>query len=164
MCQCKTCAVRLQLLFLIHLLPVSWGCYFHTHAFRSLLRIFYALPIVHDTSSKNVKLSSATTSFPWRHTNTCKDHGYNAVADDSRQVSFAATSFPWRDTNTCKDHGYNAVADDSRQLSSATTWRHTNTRNNPRITDVTLWRKCLAPAVMLCPGFCTHSLQRRLKR
>jgi len=30
---------------------------------------FYALPVVHNTSSKNAKLSSATTSFPWRHTN-----------------------------------------------------------------------------------------------
>jgi len=43
----------------------------------------YALPIVYDTSSKNAKLSSATTLFPWRHTNTSKNHGYNAVADDS---------------------------------------------------------------------------------
>jgi len=44
---------------------------------------FYALRIVHDTSSKNAKLSSATTSFPWRHTATSKNHGYNAFADDS---------------------------------------------------------------------------------
>jgi hypothetical protein len=33
-----------------------------------------------------------------------------------------------------------------------------------RITDITLWRKCLAPVAMLCPGFCTRSLQRRSKR
>jgi len=45
--------------FLIHLLPVSSGFHFYTHAFRSLLRVLYALPIVHDTSSKNAKLSSA---------------------------------------------------------------------------------------------------------
>jgi len=55
---------------------------FYTHAFRSLLRVFYTLPIVHVTSSKNAKLSSAT-SFSWRHTNTSKNHGYKAVADDS---------------------------------------------------------------------------------
>jgi len=69
--------------FLIHLLPVSSGFHFYTHAFRSLLRVFYALPIVHDTSSKNTKLSFAKTSFPWRHTNTSKNHGNNAAADDS---------------------------------------------------------------------------------
>ena len=76
------------------------------------------------------QVSSATTSFPWRHTNTCKNHGYNTVANDSGQVSFATTSFPWRDPNTCKNHGYNAVVDDSGQVSSATKWRHTNTRKN----------------------------------
>jgi hypothetical protein len=68
---------------------------------------FNALPIVHDTSSKNAQVSPATTSFPWRHTNTCKNHGYNAVADDCGQVSSATT---WRHTNTRKNHGYNAVA------------------------------------------------------
>jgi len=73
--------------------------------------VFYALPRVHDTSSKNTQVSSATTSFPWRHTNTCKNHGYNAVADDSGQVSSAKTSFPWRHTKTRKNHGYNAVAE-----------------------------------------------------
>jgi len=51
---------------------------------------FYALPILHDTSSKNAKLSSATASFPWRHTNTSNNHGYNAVADDSRRQPFRA--------------------------------------------------------------------------
>jgi hypothetical protein len=59
-----------------------------------------------------------------------KNHGYNAVAHDSGQVSSATTSFPWRDTNTCKNYGYNVVAHDSRQVSSSTTWRHTNTRKN----------------------------------
>jgi hypothetical protein len=39
----------LKLHFLIHLLPVSSGLHFYTHAFRSLLRVFYALLIVHDT-------------------------------------------------------------------------------------------------------------------
>jgi len=43
----------LKLQFLIHLLSVSSGFHSCTHAFRSLLRVFYALPIVHDTSSKN---------------------------------------------------------------------------------------------------------------
>jgi len=60
----------------------------------------YALPIVHDTSSKNAKLSSATTSFPWHHTNTSKSHGYNAVADDSRRQPFRA-----EDSATAPDEG-----------------------------------------------------------
>jgi len=51
---------------------------------------FNVLPIVHDTSSKNARLPSATTSFPWRHTNTCKNYGYNAVADNSRRQPFRA--------------------------------------------------------------------------
>jgi hypothetical protein len=66
----------------MHLLPLSSDFHFYTHAFRSLLRVFYALPIVHDTSRKKAKLSSAT-SFSWRHTNTSKKHGDNAVAADS---------------------------------------------------------------------------------
>jgi hypothetical protein len=68
----------------------------------------YALSIVHDTSSKDAEFSFATTSFSWRHTNTCKNHGYNAVADDSGQVS---SDTNWRHTNTHKNHGYNAVAE-----------------------------------------------------
>jgi len=70
---------------------------------------------VHDTSSKNAKLSSATTSFSWRHTNISRNHGYNSVADDSCRTRNSSTSFPWRHTNTSKNHGYNAVADDLRR-------------------------------------------------
>jgi len=129
----------MQLQFLIHLLPVSSGFHFYTHAFRSLHGVFYALPIVHNTSSKNAKLSSATTSFPWRHTNSSNNHGYNAVADDScgthnccllqlhfcdvtqrcrgwllrnAWLLFATTSFSWCHTDSSKNNGYNAVADD----------------------------------------------------
>jgi len=54
------------------------------------------------------QLSSTTKLFPLRDTNTCKNHGYNAVADDSVQVSFATT---WCHTNTRKNHGCNAVAE-----------------------------------------------------
>jgi hypothetical protein len=61
----------------------------HTHSVHSTA-FFYALPIVHDTSSKNAQVSPATTSFPWRHTNTSQNHGYNAVADDSRRQPFRA--------------------------------------------------------------------------
>jgi len=90
--------------FLIHLLPVSSGFHFYTHAFRSFLRVCYVLPIVHDTSTKNAKLSSATTSFPWRHTNTSKYHGYNAVADESRRQPFRAEdSAPAPDEERQKD-------------------------------------------------------------
>jgi len=64
----------LQLQFLIHLFRVSSGFHFYTHAFRSLHGVFYALPIVHDTSSKNAQVSPATTSFPWRHTKGSATH------------------------------------------------------------------------------------------
>jgi hypothetical protein len=103
----------MQLQFHIHLLLVSSGSHFYTHAFCSLHGVFYALSRVHDTSSKNAQVSHATTSFPWRHTNTSKNHGYNAVADNPGKVSSAKTSFPWRHTNTRKNHGYNAVAKES---------------------------------------------------
>jgi hypothetical protein len=96
-------------------------------------RRFYALPIAHDNSRKYAQVPPATTSFPWRHANTCKNHGYNTVADDFGQVSSATTSFPWHHTNTCKNRGYNAVAGDYGQLSSAKTsfpCRYTNTRKN----------------------------------
>ena len=39
-------ATQLQLQFIIHFLPVSSGFHFYTHAFRSLLRVFCALPTV----------------------------------------------------------------------------------------------------------------------
>jgi len=91
MCHCKTCTNRLHAIIVIIAIEIPysiascliWFPFSHTHAFRSLLHVFDALPIVRDTSFKNAKLSSATTSFPWRHTNTSKNHGYNAVADDS---------------------------------------------------------------------------------
>jgi len=115
MCHCKTCADRLHVIIVIIAIAISYslasvssGFHFYTHAFRSLHGVLYALPIVHDTSSKNAQVSPATTSFPWRHTNTCKNDGYNAVADDSMEVSSATT---WRHTNTRKNHGYNAVAE-----------------------------------------------------
>jgi hypothetical protein len=43
-------AVQLQVQFIIHFLPVPSGFHFHTHAFRSLLHVFYALRTVHVTS------------------------------------------------------------------------------------------------------------------
>jgi hypothetical protein len=39
----------LQVQLIIHFHPVSSGFHFHTHAFRSLLHIFYALRTVHIT-------------------------------------------------------------------------------------------------------------------
>jgi hypothetical protein len=76
-------------------------------------------PLVHDTSSKNAKLSSAKTSFLWRHTNTSKNHGYKAVADDSRRQPFRAEdSAPAPDEEgkkgrkgkTFSDHAYPTVS------------------------------------------------------
>jgi len=80
---------------------------------------FYALPIAYDISRKSAKLSSATTSFPGRHTNTSKNHGYNAVADDScRQPFRAEDSAPapdeesqkGRKRRTFSDHTYPTVS------------------------------------------------------
>jgi hypothetical protein len=82
--------------------------HFYTHSFPSLHGVLYALPIFHDTSSKNATVSPATTSFSLRHTNTCKNHGFKAVTDDSVQVSSVKTL---RHTNTLKNHGYNVVAE-----------------------------------------------------
>jgi len=45
-----TNAIQLQVHFINHFLPVSSCFHFYTHAFRSLLRVFNALPTVHATS------------------------------------------------------------------------------------------------------------------
>jgi len=95
MCHCKTCADRLHVIIVIIAIAIPYSLasclirftFLHTCIPFTSPR-FYALPIVHDTSSKNTKLSSATTSFPWRHSNASKNHGYNAVADDSRRQPF----------------------------------------------------------------------------
>jgi len=95
MCHCKTCADRLHVIIVIIAVPYSpASClirfpFLHTCIPFTSPR-FYALPILHDTFSKNAQLLSATTSFPWHHTNTSKSHGYNAVADDSRREPFRA--------------------------------------------------------------------------
>jgi hypothetical protein len=84
---------------------------------------------VHGTSSKNAQVSPATTSFPWRHTNTCKNHGYNAVADDSGKCRLLnVISVKWhyhlQESRIQRCRGW------LWQVSSATTWRHINTRKN----------------------------------
>jgi hypothetical protein len=61
--QCK-----LQVQFILYLLPVSSGFHFHTHACRSLLRVFYALRTVH-----------ITPVTPHQH---APHHGYNAIAGE----------------------------------------------------------------------------------
>jgi len=58
--------MQLQLQFIIHFLPVPSGFHIYTQAFRSLLRVAYALPTVQDTSTRKCRLLH---------------HGYNAVAD-----------------------------------------------------------------------------------
>jgi hypothetical protein len=57
-------AMQLQLQFIIHFLPVSSGLHIYTNAFRSILRVAYALPTVQDKCR-------------------LQHHGYNDVADDS---------------------------------------------------------------------------------
>jgi hypothetical protein len=57
--------MKLQVQFIIYFLPVSSGFHFYTHAFRSLIRVFYALCTVHITP---------VTSHQY-----ALHHGYNAV-------------------------------------------------------------------------------------
>jgi len=59
-------AMQLQVQFIIYFLPVSSGFHFHTHAFRSLLRVFYAL--------RTVEVMPVTSQQQAPH------RGYNAVA------------------------------------------------------------------------------------
>jgi hypothetical protein len=61
-----TNAMQLQVQFIIYFLPVSSGFHFHTHAFRSLFCVFYALRTVHIT--------------PVMSHQYAPQHGYNAVA------------------------------------------------------------------------------------
>jgi len=58
--------MQLQVQFIIYFLPVSSGFHFHTHAFRSLLRVLYAL--------RTVYVTPVTSQQHAPH------HGYNAVA------------------------------------------------------------------------------------
>ena len=53
---------------MIHFLPVPSRFHIYTLAFRSLLRVVYALPTAQDTSTRKCRLLH---------------HGYKAVADDS---------------------------------------------------------------------------------
>jgi hypothetical protein len=61
-----TNAMQLQVQFIIYFLHVSSGFHFYTHAFRSLIRVFYALRTVHITP---------VTSHQY-----APHHGHNAVA------------------------------------------------------------------------------------
>jgi hypothetical protein len=61
-----TNAMKLQVQLIIYFLPVSSGFHFYTHAFRSLIRVFYALCTAHITP---------VTSHQY-----APHHGYNAVA------------------------------------------------------------------------------------
>jgi len=56
------CIIATQLQFIIHFPPVSSGFRFHTHIFRSLLRVLYASPTVQDTPSRNSQLWSANAT------------------------------------------------------------------------------------------------------
>ena len=74
--------MQLQVQFISYFLPVSSVFHFHTHAFRSLLRVFIAQLTVHVTS---------VTSHQY-----APHHGYNAVAGAvwRRQPSTAHESAP----------------------------------------------------------------------
>jgi len=116
-----------------------------TRACRCVLRVFYALPTVQETRSKNAQLSRATTSCAWRHTNTYRSHGWNAVAERG-----------WRGCRTPP----------VRRRKCRLLERHMRdvTRTRSGITDITLWRKPLAPAAIFCAASGTRSRQKRSKR
>jgi len=77
-------AMQLKLQFIFHSHPLSSGFHMDTRAFRSVLRVVYALPTVQGTcSTRNCRLLY---------------HGYNAVTEES-----------WRKCRLL-DHGYNSVA------------------------------------------------------
>jgi hypothetical protein len=72
--------MQLQLQFVIHFLPVSSGFHIYTHAFRSLLRVVYALPTVQDKCRlQHHGLLAQMSDDSWRK---CRllHHGYNAAA------------------------------------------------------------------------------------
>jgi len=109
MCHCKTCTDRLQVIIVIIVIAIPYSLASSLIRFPFLHTCipftsphFNALPIVHDTSSKNAKLSSVTTLFPWRHINTSKNHGYNPVADDLRRHPFRAESSAFLPTKKFK--------------------------------------------------------------
>jgi hypothetical protein len=120
MCHCKTCADKLHVIIVIIATADPYSLAFCLIRFPFLYTSipftspsFYALHIVNGTSSKNAKLSSATTSFAWRHTNTSKNHEYNAIADDSRRQQFRAEDSalaPDEKDQTFLDHTYPTVS------------------------------------------------------
>jgi hypothetical protein len=55
-----TIAMQLQFQLIIHFLPDSSGFHFYTHAFRSLLRVFYALPTVKCRLLRHVRDATLT--------------------------------------------------------------------------------------------------------
>jgi hypothetical protein len=71
---------QLQVQFVIHFLSVSSGFHFHTHAFRSLLRVFCALTTMHVTPVTSHQYAS--------------HHGYIAVAGDWRRQPSTAYESP----------------------------------------------------------------------
>jgi hypothetical protein len=133
MCHCKTFADRLQVITVIIAIAIPYSLAFclvrfpfYTYAFRSLLRVFYALPTVQDTSTRECRLLH---------------HRYNAVADDSwrkcRLLYYrynAVADGSWRKCRLLY-YRYNAVADDS--------WRNCRLLYH-RYNSVTddSWRKC----------------------
>jgi hypothetical protein len=71
MCHCKACAGRLHVIIVIIAIAIPYSLasclirfpFLHTCLLFTSPRFLNVLPIVHDTSSKNAKLSSATTLF-----------------------------------------------------------------------------------------------------
>jgi hypothetical protein len=180
----------LQLQFIIHFLPVSSGFRMDTLAFRSLLRVVYALPTAQGTCSTNAQLSSAISRMTLGSNVVCY------ITDDSwrkcrllyhgwllAQMSSAISRMTLGASVVCyiTDHSWHKcrllyhgwlLA----QLSSAISRMTLGATVVRYITDDS-WRKCRlldhgytaivmtpGPAAMLCPGFCTGSWQKRSKR
>ena len=64
-------ATQLQVQFIIHFLALSSGFHFHTHAFRSLLRVFCEITTVNVTPVTSLQYAP--------------HHGYDTAAGDWRQ-------------------------------------------------------------------------------
>jgi len=166
----------LQLQFLIHLLPLSSGFHFYTHAFRSLHGIFMhypectTLPVrtrkcgllqryFRDVTLTPARITDITLSqmalgkcrLPLRH---------------FRDVTWVKLEFckVWIFVTSVSPTRITDITLSRMTLGKCCLLQRDVTLPPTRITDITLWRKCLVPAAMLCPGFCTRFMWRRSKR
>ena len=193
MCHYKTSADRLHVIIVtieIAILYSLASCLirfpFLHNAFRSLHGVLYALPIVHDTSSKNARRPLQrhfrdVTLTPSRITDITLSRMTLGKCRLLLLYFRVVTIIPARITDItlsrmtlvkCRLLQGDVTLTPTR-IMDITLSRMTLvkcrllqgdvTLTPTRIMDKTLWRKCLAPAATLYPGFCTLSLGRKSK-